>query len=289
MTIADALAWASNLLGPSPTATVDARLLLQHVLQRSRASLIAHGDEPLTPDQQARFEGLVERARRHEPVPYLTGSAPFYGRDFAVRPAVLIPRPETELLVEAALRWAQGQNRQRLAVVDVGTGSGCIAVTLARALPGARLFATDVSAGALAIARQNAATHGVEHRIDFLQGSLLAPVPIAPDLVVGNLPYIGDAEWTELDGGVKWYEPELALRGGPTGLELIERLLQEAQVCLRSGAALFLELGWRQGAAAQQLAQATFPQAQIELLPDYAGHDRVLAIKINGYPPSASN
>lgn len=286
MTLADALAWAGDQLGPSPTAHVDARLLLQHVLHCSRAQLIAHGDALLTPDQQAHFEALVGRAARREPVPYLIGSAPFYGRDFAVTPAVLIPRPETELLVEAALQWAQG--RAGLVVVDVGAGSGCIAVTLALALPGARIIATDISAEALAVARQNAKTHGVEGRIEFLRGSLLEPAPASPDLVIGNLPYIGEAEWTELEGGVKWYEPELALRGGPTGLELIERLLQEAKVCLRPGAAIFLELGWRQGAAARQLAQKTFPQAQIELLPDYAGHDRVLVVKNNEYPPSAS-
>ncbi len=287
MIIADALAWACAQLGPSSTANVDARLLLQHVLQRSRASLIAHGDEPLTPDQQARLEALVGRAALREPVPYLVGSAPFYGLDFVVTPAVLIPRPETELLVEAALQWAR--RRPGLVVVDVGTGSGCIAVTLARELPTARILATDVSAEALVVARQNATRHGVESRIEFYEGSLLAPLPVAPDLVVANLPYIGDAEWTALDRGVKWYEPELALRGGPTGLELIERLLQEAKGCLRADAALFLELGWRQGAAAQQLAQETFPQARIELLTDYAGHDRVMAIKENEYPPSASN
>jgi release factor glutamine methyltransferase len=117
---------------------------------------------------------------------------------------------------------------------------------------------------------------------------LLEPVPRAPDLIVSNLPYIGDSEWTELDAGVKWYEPEVALRGGPTGLELIESLLQQAQLCLRPGAALFLELGWGQGASAQKLAQEKFPKARIELLPDYAGHGRVLAIKNNEDPPPAS-
>ncbi|MDT8307307.1 MAG: peptide chain release factor N(5)-glutamine methyltransferase [Anaerolineae bacterium] len=277
MTIAAALRWATRELGASAAATVDARLLLQHVLQQPRPYLVAHGDEELTPAQQASFEGLVARAAQREPVPYLIGSAPFYGLDFAVSPAVLIPRPETELLVEAALQWAA--SRSGLRVVDVGTGSGCIAVTLAKHLPGARIVATDVSAPALALAQENAARHGVAGQIAFVQGSLLEPLSDRPDLVVANLPYIGDDEWTELEGGVKWYEPAVALRGGPTGLELVGLLLQQARPRLQVGGALFLEIGWRQGATARFLAQERFPQAQIELLRDYSGHERVLAIK----------
>lgn len=277
MTIAGALGWATNRLGASPTATIDARLLLQHVLQCPRPHLIAHGDELLTPEQHASFESLVARAARREPIPYLTGSAPFYGLEFAVSPAVLIPRPETELLVEAALRWAG--SRSALRVVDVGTGSGCIAVTLAKHLPGAEIVATDVSVEALELAQENAARHGVAARIAFVQGSLLEPLRMQPDLVVANLPYISDDEWTELEGGVKWYEPADALRGGSTGLELVGLLLLQARSRLQAGGALFLEIGWRQGAAARSLAQEQFPQARIELIRDYGGHDRVLVIK----------
>lgn len=277
MTIAGALSWATSRLGASATATIDARLLLQHVLQQPRPYLIAHGDELLTPELQASFVSLVARAARREPIPYLTGSAPFYGLDFAVTPAVLIPRPETELLVEAALQWAGA--RPALRVVDVGTGSGCIAVTLAKHLPGAEIVATDVSTEALNLARENAARHGVTARIAFVQGSLLEPLRMRPDLIVANLPYIGDDEWTELEGGVKWYEPAVALRGGSTGLELVGLLLLQARSRLQAGGALFLELGWRQGAVARSLAQEQFPLAQIELLRDYGGHDRLLVIK----------
>lgn len=277
MTIAGALAWAARQLGPSPSATVDARLLLQHVLQKPRTHLIAHGDNELTEKQHTRYQKLVIRAAQHEPVPYLTGSAPFYGLEFAVTPDVLVPRPETELLVEAALKWAQ--SRTTLRVVDVGTGSGCIAITLARQLPAATIIAVDVSAAALAIARQNAVHHGVATLITFVQGSLLEAVDLQPELIVANLPYIADEEWQELEGGVKWYEPAVALRGGPTGLEQVEQLLVQAQAHLQPGGALFLEIGWRQGAAARALAQERFPQAQIELLRDYGGHDRVLIIK----------
>jgi release factor glutamine methyltransferase len=286
MTIAEALAWAARQLAASPTATVDARLLLQHVLQRPRSYLIAHGDEPLAPEQLAALAALVERASQHEPVPYLTGSAPFYGLDFTVTPAVLIPRPETELLVEAALNWARA--RSAPCVVDVGTGSGCIAITVARHLPDATVIATDISPAALDVARQNATRHGVAERISFRLGPLLQPLVETPDLIAANLPYIGDDEWTELHGGVKWYEPAVALRGGPSGLELVERLLQQARSRLAPGGALFLEIGWRQGAAAQRLAQEQFPRAHIELLADYAGHERILVIKNHEDPAPTS-
>lgn len=277
MTIADALEWATGELGRAPGAAADARLLLQHVLRRPRSYLVAHGEAVLAPAARARFAALVARARQQEPIPYLVGSAPFYGRDFIVTPDVLIPRPETELLVEAALAWARP--RPDACVVDVGAGSGCIAVTLARHLPHATVIAVDVSPAALAVARRNAARWRVAGRIDFREGSLLDPVAESPDLIVSNLPYIGDEEWTELAGGVKWYEPAVALRGGRTGLELIERLLQQARLGLRRGGALFLEIGWRQGVAAQQLARNQFPQAHIELLKDYAGHDRIVVVK----------
>jgi release factor glutamine methyltransferase len=190
---------------------------------------------------------------------------------------VLIPRPETELLVEAALAWAGEHNPGR--IVDAGTGSGCIAVTLARHLPQATIIAGDVSAAALALARRNAERHDVAARIDFFQGSLLQPLAAGLALIVANLPYVSDAEWTTLDDAVKWYEPAGALRGGQGGLDLIGELLHEARPRLAAGGAIFLEIGWRQGAAARQLAQSVFPTAAITIQTDYAGHDRIVRIE----------
>lgn len=279
MTIQEALAYGrSQLRHTSPTAQLDARLLLQHILGISHSYLIAHDDEELTVTQARQYQTLVSRAGQKEPVPYLIGHAPFYGLDFLVTPAVLIPRPETEQLVDAALAWARNRQTSSLYVVDVGTGSGCIAVVLAGNLPQAHVDAVDISPDALALARQNAQRLAPD-RIHFHQGSLLAPIRHQPDLVIANLPYVGDEEWTTLDDGVKLYEPVLALKGGPSGLELIRELLQQARSRLNTGGAIFLEVGWRQGSAVRQLAQSYFPEAQAEIIPDYAGHDRIVAIK----------
>jgi len=277
MTIREALQWAQQELSDSPTAAGDARLLLQHTLQVGRSYLVAHGDEALAAGQERRFRRLVARARSCEPIPYITGEAPFYGLDFAVTPAVLIPRPETELLVQAALEWADKSGVAT--VVDVGTGSGCIAVTLARHLPDARVEATEISQEALVIARLNAERHGVAEHISFHHGSLLEPVDGDPDLVVANLPYVTDAEWTALADGVKWYEPARALRGGADGLALIRQLLDQSRSRLNTGGALFLEIGWRQGKEAVALAHTIFPRARVGVMPDHAGHDRILVVE----------
>ena len=283
MTIQEALAYGrSQLRHTSHTPQLDARLLLQHILSVSHTYLIAHDDEQLTAAQAQQYHTLVGRARQKEPIPYLIGQAPFYGLDFLVTPSVLIPRPETEQLVNAALAWAEARHSlppdRSLRIVDVGTGSGCIAVVLARQLPYAHVDAVDISAGALAIARQNA-RRLAPGRIHFHQGQLLAPIQRQPDLIAANLPYVGDEEWTALDDGVKLYEPVLALKGGFGGLELVQELLQQAMSSLNTGGAIFLEVGWQQGPAARRLAESYFPEAQIEVIPDYAGHDRIVAIK----------
>lgn len=251
--------------------------MLQDVLGVDHAYLAGHPEELLTAAQEEKFQKLVARAVEREPIPYILGEADFFGLRFNVTPAVLIPRPETELLLEAALEWAKSHNAQR--IVDVGTGSGCIAITLARHLPQVQIAATDVSPEALAIARQNAGRHQVADRIDFFQGSLLQPVMESIDLLVGNLPYVSDDEWTSLDDTIKWYEPAGALRGGPDGLDLIRRLLRQARIRLTRGGAIFLEIGWRQGRAAQELARSIFPTAHTSVRPDYAGHDRLIIIE----------
>jgi release factor glutamine methyltransferase len=260
----------------SPTPALDARLLLAHVLGRDHAYLVAHDDETLTAAQAAAYDQLLARAATDEPIPYLIGHAPFFGQAFAVSPAVLIPRPETEQLVEAALAWGRGRGPRRVA--DVGTGSGCIAVTLARHWPAAEIVAVDVSAAALAVARSNAERLASGH-VALVRGDLLAAFGPGLDLIAANLPYITRQEWTMLPDGVKSYEPSLALDGGTDGLDAIRALLPQAAERLRPGGLVLLEIGWRQGAAAATLAQAAFPAARVEVRPDFAGHDRLVVIQ----------
>ena len=260
----------------SPSPALDARLLLAHALGRDHAYLVAHDDEALTPAQAAAFGQLLARAAADEPIPYLIGHAPFFGQEFAVSPAVLIPRPETEQLVEAAIGWARG--RGGLRVADVGTGSGCIAVTLARHLPAAEVAAVDVSAAALAVARANA-DRLAPGRVALVRGDLLAAFGPGLDLIAANLPYVTRQEWTALPDGVKSYEPALALDGGTDGLDAIRALLPQAAERLRPGGLVLLEIGWRQGAAAAALARAAFPAGRVAVRPDFAGHDRLVFIE----------
>jgi release factor glutamine methyltransferase len=272
-------AWATGrdqLAQASFSPELDARLLLEYVLGVEHSYLIAHDDEPITDLQASEFATLLERARAKEPVPYLTGKAPFYGFDLQVNPAVLIPRPETEELVGHVVSWVG--LRSGLRVVDVGTGSGCIAIALSRHLPRSTLLATDISFQALKVARLNAQDLAGQ-RIYFVQSDLLAPLAGPFDLIVANLPYVADDEWTIIDDGVKWYEPSLALTGGEDGLDLLRALLRQAALRLRPGGAVFLEIGWRQGSAVRQLAGEIFPLADIMVITDLNGQDRIVQIQ----------
>ncbi|KAA3659917.1 MAG: peptide chain release factor N(5)-glutamine methyltransferase [Chloroflexi bacterium] len=278
MTIDDALEYGRFHLPHSPSPLLDARLLLEHVLQVNHAYLIAHGDEVLTAVQETQFHTIINRAQQQEPIPYITGTAAFFDIDLFVTPAVLIPRPETEMLVERVTEWIK--ERQHASIVDVGTGSGCIPIALARQFPQATISAVDISRDALQIAQKNAAKFS-PNRIQFHQGHLLTPISHSVDLITANLPYVTDTEWTLLDDGVKLHEPSLALRGGEDGLDLIRELLQQAVSKLSASGAIFLEIGWQQGPATKELASAVFPTAQIELIRDYAGHDRIVGIALN--------
>ena len=275
-TIGDALRLGRAQLQHSPSPALDARLLLAHVLRRDHAYLIAHGDESLGAEAETDYEQLLTRAAADEPIPYLIGHAPFMGLDFVVSPAVLIPRPETEQLVETAVAW--GRERRPIRIVDVGTGSGCIAVSLARGLPEAAVIAVDVSAGALAVAAINATPHA-PGRIDFAQADLLSALSPGFDLIAANLPYIAGHEWPTLPIGVKSYEPTMALWGGADGLSLIRELLPQAAARLRPGGLALLEIGWQQGEAVAGLARASFPEAEVSVLADFAGHDRIVMIQ----------
>lgn len=262
-------------------ARLDAELLLAHTLDLNRAAIMARPDRLLTPKELTRFRDLVARRVAREPLPYITGHREFFGLDFVVDARVLIPRPETELLVEHALRIARPVPRP-LGIADVGAGSGAIAVTLAVHLPHAAVHALDDSAGALAVTAENARRHNVAGRVHCGQGDLLAPLAGPVDLIAANLPYVTTGEWAELLPEIRDYEPRAALDGGPDGLDAIRRLVATAGPRLRPGGALLLEIGASQGAAVISLARHCFPAADLQLHRDYAGLDRLAIVRLSG-------
>lgn len=259
-------------------ATLDAQVLLANLMERERGWLLAHPEAALDGRQASCFRALVERCAAGEPVAYLTGRREFFGLSFDVSPAVLIPRPETEHLVEAALEWAKP--RQPLAIADVGTGSGAIAVSLAVHLPGARLVATDTSRPALGVAARNAARHAVDDRIGLVQTDLLRGLRPYFDLIVANPPYIPSGQLADL--AVARYEPHAALDGGPDGLDVVRRLLASVPRLLAVDGLLLVEIGAEQGAAVTALARESWPGADVAVLRDYAGHERLLRVELRG-------
>jgi len=276
--LADALSLAGERLRASGVESprLDAEVLLAHVLDSSRAALLTHPDKVLTEWERTAFDALVERRARGEPVAYLVGERDWYDLTLRVTPDVLVPRPETEGLLERALTWAR--SREARAAVDVGTGSGALAIALARALPRATVYATDLSREALDVARANKERIGPTLAVTFLHGDLLAPLPASVDLIVANLPYIGEEEYNSLGRDVRLYEPRGALVGGRGGHELMGRLLAAAPASLRAPGAIFLELGPAQAEAALAAAHDAFPEAAIRLEDDYAGLARYLTV-----------
>ncbi|WP_420629791.1 peptide chain release factor N(5)-glutamine methyltransferase [Candidatus Leptofilum sp.] len=276
MNIQEALAYGRFQLTPSsPTPQLDARLLLEYLLNVPHSYLIIHHKQRLTAEQEDGYRQLVARATQAEPIPYIIGHAPFFDFELHVAPGVLIPRPETEQLVELAVAWVKTHHAKT--AVDVGTGSGCIAIALARFLPDLQVTAVDISPKACAIAQQNGARLA-SGRIQFCQSNLLQAITEPVDLIVANLPYVTSSEWQSLADGVKLHEPTLALDGGVDGLDFIRQLLQQAATKLQPGGAIFLEIGWQQGKQAKNAAQTHFPEAEITVLPDFARHDRIVKI-----------
>jgi len=242
-TIESALQWARNLLnGKTDSTQQDARWLLCHVLKVSPEFLLRYPDRTLTAQQISDFQRLVARRAQGEPLAYLIGTQGFYTAEFEVSPAVLIPRPETELLLEKALEWLQG--RGHVFIVDVGTGSGILATLLARYTPNAHITAIDLSLEALEVARRNATRLGVASRIRFMQGDLLLPLSAKgehADLIVANLPYVATLDLMQL--AFARYEPHLALDGGEDGLAVIRRCIAQLPPVLRAGGLCLLEIG----------------------------------------------
>jgi release factor glutamine methyltransferase len=254
----------------------EAQLLLAHALGRSRAWVLAHPEAGLSAGQQAWLEQALIQQQAGVPLPYILGHWEFYGLDFTLTPEVLIPRPETELLVETALAWLKTHPRVHSAV-EVGTGSGCIAVALTVHAPLLHLTATDCSPAALRVAQQNAQAHGVSGRISFQQADLLEGAPTPIHLLLANLPYIPTETLHTLP--VYGREPTLALDGGAQGLDLIARLLEQARTRLGEGGLALLEIEAGQGEAVLDLARRAFPAALCSVLPDLAGLDRLLVIQ----------
>ncbi len=275
-TLREALLWGEQALAQSAldSPRLDAEILLSHALGITRVQLHAHPQGQLSPTELARYHQLIERRARREPVAYIVGHKEFYGLDLFVDERVLIPRPETELLVEKAIEIGQRQS----VVADVGTGSGAIAVSLAVHLPQILVYATDASPAALEIAARNCRRHGVEDRVHLLQGHLLEPLPEPVDLIVANLPYVSQAELAQLPPEINCYEPREALNGGPDGLDHIRRLLAQAGGHLKSRGIVLLEIGATQGQAVIALARRNFPAARVEIVKDYAGLDRVVIV-----------
>lgn len=281
-TVSEALAWATAVLSGAgvPSPRLDAEVLLAHILDRRRAWLYASPEFELSEPQRDVFQAIVERRRRREPVPYIVGHREFFGLDFVLDRRVLIPRPETELLVERALQWArQRAHTEGLLVADVGTGSGIVAICMAVGLVDAVIYATDRSVEALQIAAANVARHAVSDRVHLLPGDLLEPVPERVHLIVANLPYVPSGLLASLDPDVAEYEPLPALDGGIDGLQHIERLLANAENRLRPQGAVFLEIGAAQGQQVLELAARHLPSAKAELFLDYAGLDRIVSIQ----------
>lgn len=274
----------------SDSARLDAEVLLGHVLELDRIGLYVNFDRPLEPKEVDAYRETLRRRCRGTPVAYITGHQPFMSTSLHVTPAVLIPRPETELLVEAVNDWLlERPDEGPLYVADVGTGSGAIAVSIALAVPSARLFAIDVSSDALAVARANVAGEGLEERVELVAGDLLTPLLVPPrgdeyagrlHAVVSNPPYVTTEEMALLPTPVREYEPRIALEGGADGLDFYRRLVPAASDVLRPGGLLALEIGHEQGAAVMELLHGHDGWRDVQLRQDFAALDRiVLAVK----------
>jgi release factor glutamine methyltransferase len=266
-------------------AADEARVLLGHMLKLSKSEVLARPERILSGEELALLYGLAERRMRHEPLAYITGHREFYGLDLLVDSRALIPRPETEVLVEAAIEFGRSwvaRNQRRMLAADTGTGSGAIAIALAKHIPEALVYAVDISPGALDVAALNVRRHGLDDRIIPVQGNLLEQINQKLDLIVANLPYIRSEELAVLQPEVCLYEPILALDGGDSGTDVIEAMLRQAPGKLAPGGALFLEIGVGQDERLTPIIRDILPGSDIALVKDLAGIDRCMRIRYTG-------
>ncbi|OGN99199.1 MAG: protein-(glutamine-N5) methyltransferase, release factor-specific [Chloroflexi bacterium RBG_13_51_18] len=270
----EALNWARRALFAqlNEDASLEGEILLKHVLKIDRTALFSSPDEDMTQAQLNELDKLIARRLEGEPSAYITGHKEFYGLDFVVDKRVLIPRPETEILVENAVSLTRSYKFTYIA--DIGTGCGCIAVSLSVKLIGACVYAVDVSRDAITVAKQNAARHGVKW-INFLYGDLLQPLHEPVDIIVANLPYVKKS-----DLPVNGFEPVTALDGGEDGLDIIRKLIRQAPAKLNPYGCLLLEIGLGQAEAVELLLQKEYPSAKIQLFPDLAGIPRAAVMRL---------
>lgn len=282
MTIAAALASGRHRLADAgiDDAGLEAEVLLRHALGLSREALLSRLNDAIDPAAACRFEEVLARRLAHEPTADITGHREFFGLDFEVTPATLIPRPETEILVEAAIELAKprGRIRRGPVIADIGTGCGAIAVALALNISRSEIYAVDISPEALKVAGRNAERHGVAGRVMLYRGDLLTPLPEFVDIIVANLPYVPTTELEHLPPEIRDHEPRLALDGGPDGLNVIRELLREAPRYLRPKGCVCLEFGFGQTEALKAAARRHFPGYSLQVRKDLAGIDRVLLI-----------
>ncbi|GAB1420246.1 peptide chain release factor N(5)-glutamine methyltransferase [Anaerolineales bacterium] len=277
-TISSALTYGKQALQESDSPALDAQILLCELLGKDRVYLFTHPEEELEETVWLNFQQQIEQAQQGKPVAYIIGKRAFYDRELLVSPAVLIPRPETEILVEEAIAFAR--HLGEINIVDIGSGSGAIAICVKAHCPRATVYAIDVSPEALEIAQQNADLQEVE--IHFHQGDLAEPLSqagIKVHLLLANLPYIPSK--TVLKLAVSQYEPHLALDGGIDGLELIDQLLKQCPLVCEDGALILMEIGADQGETALALAKRWLKTSQVSLIKDYAGYNRFLRILYN--------
>ena len=284
VTLAEAIRNASNLLSAAgiANARLDAEVLLAHSIGKDRVWLITHRDDVLDDNHQRAFDDTIKRRTRREPLQHIIGNQEFWGLEFKVTSDVLIPRPETELIIEAALAIVQDRNRL-LRIIDLCTGSGCIAVSLAKELTAARVIATDASEKALAVARENSRRHGVSERIRFLPGDLFGPLEELDirgqiDIIVSNPPYVQAGDLSTLQPEVRDYEPAMALIAGPDGTEMAKRIIQIAPEYLTKNGALIMEMGQGQAEALTRIVESTGAYGKPDILTDLAGIERVIVV-----------
>ncbi|NJN70310.1 MAG: peptide chain release factor N(5)-glutamine methyltransferase [Nitrospira sp.] len=286
-TVSALLAWARQSLDNAGTTNVaqEALWLLASALEMEHHALVSRTEQPVTTDQLARAKTLVSRRMAREPIQYILGTQEFCGLDFVVNSSVLIPRPETELLVHAVLK--EGGLAEGATLVEVGTGSGCMAVTFATILEGVRILAVDCSAEALVVARSNAVRHGVGEKIVWIEGNLLAPLRdhVAAgtvDVIVSNPPYIAEGEWEQLQPEVRNFEPRLALLAGQRGTEFHERLFHDSKEFLVPGGLLVMEIGQGQLPLVQHAAEQAGGYTGLQTVKDEAGIERVMIARRAG-------